>query len=114
MRPAVFGNREWALKIVRGTSVAGWCYQSRQVGIDAPTGYKVEDVAREKPREYKNPEYDVANSSEAEVFEAFGKLFELVISRMDHMSCDFVGLTGRNTSITSISTRIRLATRVWW
>jgi hypothetical protein len=78
MRPAV-RDRERALEIVRSTPVAGWCYQSRQVGIDAPTDYKVEHVARDKPRDYKHPKYDIANSSEAEVFETFSKLFWLSV-----------------------------------
>ncbi len=36
-------------------------------------------MAREKPRDYEHPEYDIANSGKAEVFETFGKLFWLSV-----------------------------------
>lgn len=75
MRPARRRDGERALEIIRGTPVAGWWDQARQVGIHAPAGHEVEDVTGEKPYDYEHAEEDIADSGVAEVFEAFTELF---------------------------------------
>jgi len=68
-------------------------------------------MAREKPRDYKHPEHNIAKSGKAEIFETFSKLLYLSV---DMVNFDFTRLTGKTRSIKSISIKIKWPTLVWW